>query len=285
NNFTVTLSACWVKNTPYAYDYTGGEQTFTAPCNGYYKLEVWGAQGGDTKYYVGGKGGYSIGSKYLAKTTRLFVYAGGMGGSSEIGKVGAFANGGYNGGGNGIYNYNYITGNYANAQAAGGGGATHIATTTGLLKNLLSDKNAVLIVAGGGGGGHLHDAVLNHGTGGGGGGVSGSYAADLGEHNISYSNRSPNPGSQTSAGCAGTVQDGGDTDELGCGGFGYGGDATTVQYSGSGGGGGWYGGSSASCAPGAGGSGYIGGVLNGSMMNDQRSGNGYAKITYLGPTV
>ena len=43
------------------YDYTGEEQTFTTPANGYYKLEVWGAQGGTyNTTYKGGYGGYAI---------------------------------------------------------------------------------------------------------------------------------------------------------------------------------------------------------------------------------
>lgn len=42
----------------YTFDYTGEEQTFTAPADGVYKLQVWGAQGGsyNTSYAEGGKG-------------------------------------------------------------------------------------------------------------------------------------------------------------------------------------------------------------------------------------
>ena len=39
------------------FELTGGEQTFTAKCPGRYKLEVWGAQGGEATY--GGKGAYA----------------------------------------------------------------------------------------------------------------------------------------------------------------------------------------------------------------------------------
>lgn len=40
----------------YVFDYTGAEQVFTAPADGVYKLQVWGAQGGsyNTAYAIGG---------------------------------------------------------------------------------------------------------------------------------------------------------------------------------------------------------------------------------------
>ena len=38
------------------YKHTGSVQTFTAPVDGVYKLEVWGAQGGDGWGLPGGKG-------------------------------------------------------------------------------------------------------------------------------------------------------------------------------------------------------------------------------------
>ena len=40
------------------FGYTGGMQSVTIPADGIYKLEVWGAQGGNTK---GGLGGFSSG--------------------------------------------------------------------------------------------------------------------------------------------------------------------------------------------------------------------------------
>ena len=43
------------------FDYTGGEQTFTVPVSGTYKLETWGAQGGSYNSYLGGYGSYSSG--------------------------------------------------------------------------------------------------------------------------------------------------------------------------------------------------------------------------------
>ncbi len=45
------------EQTEYEFDYTGAEQVFTAPADGVYKLQVWGAQGGsyDTTFAIGGK--------------------------------------------------------------------------------------------------------------------------------------------------------------------------------------------------------------------------------------
>src|SRR5574344_401653 len=50
----------YTKNQEFTFDYIGAEQTFTPTCDGYYKLETWGAQGGST-YGTGGYGSYSTG--------------------------------------------------------------------------------------------------------------------------------------------------------------------------------------------------------------------------------
>src|SRR5574344_1298482 len=54
----------YTNNQEFTFDYTGAEQTFTSACDGYYKLETWGAQGGtanSTESSIGGAGGYSVG--------------------------------------------------------------------------------------------------------------------------------------------------------------------------------------------------------------------------------
>ena len=121
---------------------TSGEQIFTVPVTGTYKLEVWGAQGGGTN---GGYGAYSVGSIKLNKDQKLYIN---VGGNTSTGT------GGYNGGGSVVEN------------VYGGGGATHIATVSGLLSTLSSKTSNILIVAGGGGEGNSY-------AGGGGGGISG----------------------------------------------------------------------------------------------------------------
>ena len=58
---------------------TPGSYTYKVLESGYYKLEVWGAQGGtqDPAIGSGGKGGYSIGYKYLTANTTIHVVVGG----------------------------------------------------------------------------------------------------------------------------------------------------------------------------------------------------------------
>ena len=122
---------------------TAGEQTFTVPTTGTYKLEAWGGQGGGTS---GGYGAYSTGVVNLTVGDILYL---------NIGGQAVNATGGYNGGGT------------ANTNDYGGGGATHIATVSGLLSTLSSKTSNILIVAGGGGG------QGKSGDGGSGGGING----------------------------------------------------------------------------------------------------------------
>ena len=263
--FTISQSAfcAYPTNTIWTYSYTGGAQSFTVPCSGTYKLEVWGAQGGSHNSTdhteVGGNGGYSHGNKSLSLGTSLYIYVGGQGAERSTG--------GYNGGG---------SCNHA-SECAGGGGATHIATSNrGILANYSSYRSEVLIVAGGGGGGG--GSLAKYGAKGGtGGGTSGgdATATDV------WTGALGKGGTQT-AGGAGTGTDTYTTGEE-TGSFGTGGKGT--QYAGSGGGAGWYGGGAGGNynggSPGGGGSGYIGGVTGGSMTNGSRSGNGYARITLV----
>lgn len=219
------------------FGYTGGMQSVTIPADGIYKLEVYGAKGGNARNYSGGNGGYAIGYKKLTKGQIIYICVGGQGSCRTDGLR---SSGGYNGGGS-------VTGLGDHAHIAGsGGGATHIATTNrGVLSNYNSQRSEVLIVAGGGGGAFDH------------------------------SNNKDNPGNGGSGGGSG----GGDS-------FGNGGSGSSGA-----GGGGWSGGKNGGWGtPGGGGSGYTSGVpsftYNGttyapSMSNGKRSGNGYAKITFV----
>ena len=140
-----------IKNT---YSYTGSYQTFTAPYNGMYKVELWGAQGGTSIAQgatgkVGGKGGYTAGSIYLNAGEKLYVYIGGKGTNATVGKN---STGGYNGGGNGTWD------NKDDEAAGAGGGATDIRyfTSTPTSSELtwnssLGLKSRIMVAAGGGG--------------------------------------------------------------------------------------------------------------------------------------
>lgn len=253
------------KVDPVTFSYTGGIQTYTVPASGTYKLEVWGAQGGDVAgngsnwaAATGGKGGYSVGYVDLNAGTVLNVVVGGKStGSNPSSSVL-----GYNGGG----------ANYPDSRVcAGGGGATHIAKSDGNYTTLASYGKAttaddyVLIVAGGGGGA-ANGASTNSYSGGTGGGSSGGAGASSGGGGAT----------QSAAGSSFVAENNY------AGGFGYGGYQIN-GYDGckliAGGGGGWYGGGTAKERGGGGGSGWIGGVTNGTTTANQRSGNGQAKIS------
>lgn len=138
------------------FDYTGAVQSITLP-KGIYKLECWGAQGGNgctDNSYTGGKGGYSIGTISLNTKITLYIYVGGRGVSSEASGSGAIRAGGFNGGGSGR---DWSSTNHG---GSGGAGATDIRINQ-------DSFYARVIVAGGGGG------ASDDGNGGSGGGVSG----------------------------------------------------------------------------------------------------------------
>lgn len=279
----IELMAIWVetRSFPTNINELDDYYVFIPPITGYYKLEVWGASGGDINTtYIGGRGGYSVGTIYLDASLPIYIYVGGqgIGGTSLVVK-----DGGYNGGGS------YTNVNGTDHYAASGGGATHIATyDRGTLNNYEEYTSEILIVAGGGGGGYKHNSSGYCGYGGHGGGISGTTAV-----NCTNSGKQGQGGTQTSAGIYNAA-------------FGLGGSPTGSH--GSAGGGGYYGGGASNASTsangnsgGGGGSGYIGGVTssygitattiagNEEMPNPDggtmigRTGDGYARITYLGP--
>ncbi|MBQ9396657.1 MAG: hypothetical protein IJU23_14225 [Proteobacteria bacterium] len=224
------------------FEYTGTVQKVRLPI-GTYKLEVWGAQGGNASVKTGGRGGYSKGILSLSESTDLYIYVGQQGISSISGKS-QEGDGGWNGGGNNITapGSPWIVGT--------GGGATDISLrgTAGSSNwNNSEHLYSRIIVAGGGGAAQYREDSLYGGNGGGGGGstgLSGDYI------NSGYS-----------TGTGGTQSAGGSpcSAKGGTGSFGTGGNYIGKE-SGScvsgGGGGGWYGGGSCYCGSAAGGSGY-----------------------------
>lgn len=239
----------------FMFAYTGKEQVFTAPSDGIYKLEAWGAQGGDATSYngaevlLGGYGGYSSAEIYLSKDDKLYVNVGGTGVDNYLSNgTSSLISGGYNGGGTAIgfvqtpEVYNVISGS--------GGGATHIAFKSGVLSSLSDSLDSVIIVAGGGGGATSHryndSSNIWRGTGGAGGGFQSVVGKEYGRNNTGT------PATQTTGGCG---YDGSRVYK--CGSFGQGANADTSSASG-GGGGGLYGGGIALHGASSGGSGYIG---------------------------
>ena len=173
-------SVCeYVVGTQWTFDYTGSPEEFTVPCNGTYKLETWGAQGGsiNTTYY-GGYGAYSKGNIDLQKDDNLFVTVGGSG-SYRVNNTDEIAiDGGYNGGGNGYGMWSDSPGfSYYNTS---GGGATHVAfgtTNRGILYNYKDYKDEIVMVAAGGGASsymYYSNEIYENSIGGHAGGIEGS---------------------------------------------------------------------------------------------------------------
>lgn len=209
------------------FDYTGSVQTATLT-PGTYKLECWGAQGGNSSSYIGGYGGYSKGTITLTEATTVYISVGGAGSSSSTAA-------GFNGGGTGI------------SSGRGGGGATDVR----IGQNSLYSR---VIVAGGGGGAGVTSANANPcGCGGGEYGGDGYCNDTTGSYTIGQ-NRCGGSASQTAGGKTWSTS----TQAT----FGQGGNAS--GYSCGGGGGGWYGGGGAYDSDsdsdgrwGGGGSGYV----------------------------
>lgn len=284
-NGDISIKALWNDNVPYEFAYTGGEQQFIAEISGYYKIETWGGQGGNSlkngvESGIGGYGGYSTGTLILKKDDILYVCVGGKGGDGKINIL--ETPGGYNGGGISHWDNN------DNEASGGGGGATHIAKSLGLLSTF-ENKTDELYIVSGAGGGALWDV-----NGGSGGGQSGNTGVITDSNGTYYSN-------------GGTQLSGYK--------FGIGEDGKILSTSPDGGGGaGFYGGNigvgrTNDGTPGGGGSGYIGNpLLTNKYMycyncatsdvestktytttcaeetpteNCAKKANGYARITYL----
>ncbi len=275
--------------------YTGSYQTFTVPCSGIYKVETWGAQGGSySSTYVGGKGAYVKGEIYLEEGTKLYVY---VGGQNNI----------FNGGG--VALAAAVPNNNGNQKA--GGGATDVRLINGNWNNLSSLKSRIMVSAGGGAG--IFGNSPNYMSGGAGGTLFGLLGNNMGPDTLFYS-RYGFGGTQISAGYAlnDSLKNPGN---FGIGGAGYGGGGG--GYYGGGGSGGAD--TTAAFGGGAGGSSFVSGCdgcnaidINGVHTNQPihysgykfnnivmisgdslmpspsgstetgHSGNGYAKITYLG---
>lgn len=238
-NATETVSSCVNVISSDSITYASANTTdnpyytFTAPEDGTYKLQVWGAQGGsyNTSYAVGGLGGYSTGNITLSKGEMLYIYVGGQGSYSTTTTYTTPSGGGYNGGGAAGY------------CGGTGGGATDIRLVSGACSDSTSLLSRI-IVAGGGGGAYAYSSTYkaNGGYAGGDSGSAGSY------YSSSYSAWVGGGGTQTSGGTAGT---GSSTNYYGkAGSFGQGGATgykynSTSYYSNGAGGGGWYGGGGA----------------------------------------
>ena len=297
---TTTATTDYVLDKP--FEYQNSAQQFNVIVSGYYKMRVWGAQGGyRTTEGNSGRGGYAEGTVYLNAGDVIYVHTGGAGGNGSSGCGSTICAGGYNGGG---YRYKYY----------GGGGGTDIRINSDSLL-------ARVIVAGGGGsdGATGKKGMYGGGTTGGSSTESyssvGNYGGKGGTQTYSGYSASYTVTTQATTGLnSNTLANYG-------GGFGFGGGGVYLSsgYGGAGGGG-WYGGSGNvpdgsgdDDRGGGGGSGYIytsstasnypsGCLLNSSYYltsatlkagNESitsptgatetgHAGNGYAYLTYIG---
>lgn len=142
----------------FKYSYTGNYQTFTAPADGTYKLEAWGARGGYGRTNAslknrGGFGAYAAGTIHLSKGDTFYVYVGqaGYNGNANCKYCGGY--GGYNGGAKGGDDSNHDS---ASDEAGGGGGATDFRLISGTWNAFESLKSRVIIAAGGAGGSYSY---------------------------------------------------------------------------------------------------------------------------------
>lgn len=217
-----------------------GSQTFTAISSGLYKIELWGARGGNVASYTGGAGAYTAGTIELTQGDSLYLFVGTIGSDST-------SVGGYNGGGS------LISGQEAFGRA--GGGATDVRLLNDVWDNTLS-LNSRIMVAAGGAGANYRSSGYGEGNGGAGGGLTG-YEGEIKNATNGYGSGKGTGGTQISGGkiiyYAGS---GWGNSETASGLFGKGGGNAQ-----SGGGSGYYGGGSSAHGGSGGGSSFISGHL------------------------
>lgn len=231
------------------FDYTGSVQTTTLT-PGRYKLECWGAQGGNSNqsngtYGNGGKGGYSTGILNVSTNTTIYITVGGQG---QNGVLNTRTAGGFNGGGDG-----YGTNN--SGVGGGGGGASDISLMSPVFShssyfiNNIRDTNSLLsrIIVAGGGGSAGYDVSNNAANGGAGGGTTG-------QDGLSNRVYHGTGGKQTTFGTGGSSEEPNRYSVQAK--FGCGASASNSTDVVPGGGGGWYGGG-LHCDSAGGGSGYV----------------------------
>lgn len=231
------------------FDYTGSVQTATLT-PGAYKLECWGAQGGNSNqsngtYGNGGKGGYSTGILNVSTNTTIYITVGGQG---QNGILNTRTAGGFNGGGDG-----YGTNN--SGVGGGGGGASDISLMSPVFShssyfiNNIRDTNSLLsrIIVAGGGGSAGYDVRNNAANGGAGEGTTG-------QDGLSNRVYHGTGGKQTTFGTGGSSEEPNRYSVQAK--FGCGASASNSTDVAPGGGGGWYGGG-LHCDSAGGGSGYV----------------------------
>ena len=164
---------------------------------GVYKIECWGASGGDSDEYKGGRGAYVSGVIYFQSNLFLYISPGGQG---RLNNLAAF-----NGGGRGVTHYGVL-------QPSGGGGTD--------IRTKANDLYSRIIVAGGGGAAIFYNNTYEA-DGGDAGGLVGYQGIPTGSNKSN--SRPPFAGSQVGSGDGGSFGIGGSGKSCGGGGGYYGG--------------------------------------------------------------
>jgi len=227
-------------------------QEFRIPCSGEYKVELWGAQGGNTIKAIGGPGGYTSGKINFKMNKKFYLY---------IGSIPTLEINSYNGGGD-TNNVHYPTGD--------GGGATDIRIVNDNWDEFTSLKSRIM-VAGAGGGSSDHEIGSSGGAAGGLIGYNGKYTG-----NLYLSASIPTGGTQISGGIRDNSSTTSETWRAINGKFGIGGHGD-MSYGGGGGGSGYYGGGGGDnkrhVSTGGGGSSFISGHNGCNAISEQSTEN------------
>lgn len=227
-----------------SYTYTSNAEQRLILTSGSYKIELWGAQGGDNAVGArGGYGGYTSGIITLDKVDTFYMYIG-----QQAAK--GYSAGGYNGGNRG---------GTTNGWGIGGGGATDLRKVSGAWNAIVGLRSRIMVAGGGGGNGGWNGTV-NAAIGGYGGGLTAG-AGTLLCTGCSAVPTNAGGGHQTAGGVRGTSALSG-YNATSAGTFGVGGYGDNSY--GGGGGGGFYGGGGGSInnsvvGSGGGGSSFISG--------------------------
>lgn len=148
------------------YDFTKTDniETFIVPKTGRYKLETWGAQGGNAESNGitarGGYGSYSTCEIELGNGQSIYINVGGQDG----------------------YNCGGAVSPTDDPSISNGGGATTIATVSAMMNGLSgnsSNRYKIMAMSGGGGGGMIKDNVAYDGNNGGGWKGSGNNSSNI----------------------------------------------------------------------------------------------------------
>lgn len=152
------------ENTVYEVDvelgYSTSEQIYTVPYSGFYRLTLYGAQGGDFGNYSGGKGGKTEAGIYLEKGEKLTYCIGGQSGVPGGGTGSLYGNGG---------GYSKVSSEQKGVLmvAGGGGGASSLENGLpgGSQAGVLATANGENGACGGGGGylgGRAGEVLIHH---------------------------------------------------------------------------------------------------------------------------